>query len=440
MLNTSIFSSQDQSIDNIGPEIYGWVEKLFPLCRSLTGPGTLQTMEFLQSLLPGLTIHSVPSGTRAGDWIVPNEWTIHDAFVKDSSGNRVIDFQENNLHVIGYSTPIDKHLSLDQLQPHLRSIAHIPTAVPYHTTYYKPFWGFCLTDERRKSLKQDTYHVKIDSTLAPGNLHYADLVIPGESKDEILLSSYCCHPSLANNELSGPTVLTAVARWLMAQPKRRFSYRIVFTVETIGAILYVNKHLDHLRARVKAGYVLTCCGDNNRYGFMRSRLGDTDADRALCLAMAEHASNAEEYDFLEIGGSDNIQYCSPNVDLPVCTIMRSAHGTYREYHTSLDDLSFVSAEGLQGAFEVCLKTITLLENNVTWRLQTIGEPQLGRYGLYPSQESPWPWEKTKLLKKFLAFADGNHSVLSLLERFQCSPTALFDLIRDCEVAGLIKAA
>lgn len=424
---------------DIGEKIYGWVEDLFPHCRSLTGPGTLQTLEYFQNILPELTIHQVPSGTRAGDWTVPDEWTIRDAFVKDADGNRVIDFEKSNLHVIGYSEPVDRHMTLDELQPHLRSNSNIPEAVPYHTSYYNRYWGFCLSHEERQKLAAGTYHVKIDSELKPGFLHYADLVIPGETDQEILLSSYCCHPSLANNELSGPTVLAAVAQWLLKQPKRRYTYRILFTVETIGSILYANRHLDKLKAKTVAGYVLTCCGDDNRYSFMQSRKGNTLADRALRQVMKTHAGSFEEYAFLEIGGSDNIQFCSPNVDLPVCSLMRSAHGTYREYHNSLDNLGFVSAAGLQGAFEACIKTLTLLENNRRWRLTTVGEPQLGRHGLYPSQQNPWPWEKTVLLKKLLAYADGNHDVLDLLERFDCNMDDLMELIDRCEAAGLIEA-
>ena len=266
------------------------------------------------------------------------------------------------------------------------------------------------------------------------------MLIPGETDEEILLSSYCCHPSLASNELSGPTVLAAVARWLLAQPERRYTYRILFTVETIGSILYANRHVQHLKDKTIAGYVLTCCGDDNRYGFMQSRKGNTLADRALRQVMKSRTASFDEYGFLEIGGSDNIQFCSPNVDLPVCSLMRSAHGTYREYHNSLDNLDFVSAAGLQGAFETCVKTLALFENNHRWQLTTVGEPQLGRRGLYPSQENPWPWEKTKLLKKFLAYADGEHDLFDLLERFECDMDLLMEVIALCETAGLIKPA
>jgi aminopeptidase-like protein len=403
----------------------------------LTGEGTLQTLEFFQKLIPDLNICSVKSGTQVADWTVPDEWTIRDAYVKDAQGNKLVDFQENNLHVIGYSEPVDCVMSLDDLQPRLRSLPHLPDAIPYHTSYYSKYWGFCLSDTQRKSLEPGNYHVKIDSSLEPGKLHYAEMHIPGETEQEILLSSYCCHPSLANNELSGPCVLAALAQWLKAQPNRRYSYRIVFTVETIGAVVYIDKYLESLRKNVIAGYVLTCCGDDNGYSFSQSRYGNTLADRAVRHVLKHYAENFKEYKFLEIGGSDNIQYCSPNVDLPVCTIMRSAHGNYAEYHNSLDNLDFISPAGLQGTFEVYAKVITLLENNHQWRLNTVGEPQLGQHGLYGSQDKPWPWQKTKLLKQFLGYADGTNDIIDLVERLDCNADDLLELVALCVEAGLV---
>lgn len=431
--------AEDEPHD-VGQEMYRWATELFPLCRSLTGPGTLETLEYFQALIPGLEIHSIPSGTQVGDWVVPDEWRIRDAFIKDASGQRVVDFNESNLHVIGYSEPVDRVLGLEELQPHLRSLPHLPDAIPYVTSYYDRYWGFCLSHERRQAFTPGDYHVHIDSSLEPGHLHYADLLIPGETEEEILLSSYCCHPSLANNELSGPVVLAALARWLLALPKRRYSYRIVFTVETIGSIVYIHEHLEALRRNVKAGYVLTCCGDNNRYSFSQSRLGDSIADRAARQVLKFHAGEFQEYRFLEIGGSDNIQYCSPNLDLPVCTVMRSAHGTYREYHNSLDDLEFISAAGLQGAFDAYCKILSTLEGNVRWRLQTVGEPQLGKRGLYSSAARPMPWQRVKLQKMFLAYADGAHDILDMSERFDCDPAELLSIAADLAAHDLIRVS
>lgn len=423
---------------NVGEEIYQWAKELFPLCRSLTGKGTLQTLEFFQKHVPNLQIHKVASGTKVGDWVVPDEWEIKDAFVADSSGKRVIDFQKSNLHVINYSEPVDLQLSLDELQPHLRSMGHLPDVIPYATSYYDRYWGFCLSHKERAKLKPDTYHVKIDSNLQPGFLHYAEILIPGETEEEILLSSYCCHPSLANNELSGPCVLAALAKWIQGKKKLHYSYRIVFTVETIGSIIYIDKYLDHMKKNVIAGYVLTCCGDDNRYSFSQSRLGNTLADKAARHVLKHHTGEFQEYKFLEIGGSDNIQYCSPRVDLPVCTVMRSAHGTYEEYHTSADNMDFISPAGLQGGFDVYQKIITVIENNKTWLLETVGEPQLGRHDLYNSQITPWPWEKTKLLKQFLAYADGKTDLLQLAEHLDANFFDLLELAEACAAKGLVS--
>ena len=344
------------------------------------------------------------------------------------------------MHVIGYSEPIDTVFPLKELQPRLRSLPHLPEAIPYCTSYYNRYWGFCLSDTQRKELIDGDYHVKIDSSLKPGHLNYAELYIAGETDEEILLSSYCCHPSLANNELSGPCVLAGLVLWLKQQPKLRYSYRIIFTVETIGSIIYINKHLKKMKEKLVAGYVLTCCGDENRYSFSQTRMGDSLTDRVTRHTLEHHADKFDEYKFLEIGGSDNIQYCSPNVDLPVCTLMRSAHGTYKEYHNSLDNLDFISPGGLQGAFDVYKKAITLLENNHTWQLTTIGEPQLGKYGLYNSETNPWPWQRTKLLKLFLAYADGQHDLVQMAERLGCNALDLISIAEECKKHGLVTKA
>jgi len=394
--------------------MYQWAARLFPVCRSITGPGFRETLAFFRSLAPELTVHSVPSGTTAFDWEIPDEWTIRDAFIADENGRRLVDFGQNNLHVVGYSTPVDDWLTREELDKHLHSLPDQPDAIPYITSYYARRWGFCLTQRQRDALGAGRYHVVIDSDLKPGQLNYGEIVLPGREKSEIFLSTYLCHPSLANNELSGPVVTTALARWLARLENRRHTYRIIFIPETIGSIVYLSRNLDHMKRVTKAGFVVTCVGDERAYSFLPSRKGNTLADRAADLAFRELKIDPVRYSFLD-RGSDERQYCSPGADLPVCSIMRTKYGCYPEYHTSLDDLSLISQAGLEGAFDVLRRAIEILEANRTYRACQPCEPQLGKRGLYPTLSTRASHAQVRAMMNVLAYCDGQRDLMGIAE-------------------------
>jgi aminopeptidase-like protein len=423
-----------------GALMYQWATDLFPICRSLTGRGVRQTLEYFQQRLPELKIIDIPSGTQAFDWTVPDEWNIVDAFVATSEGHRVIDFRRNNLHVIGYSEPVDRQMSFEELDQHLHSLPHQPDAIPYLTSYYKRRWGFCLTENQRQEMRRNAdviYHVKIDATLKPGNLTYGELIIPGESEQEVLLSSYVCHPSMGNNELSGPCVAAALAQWIEKHTQRRYTYRILFLVETIGSVVYLSRHLETMKRNTLAGFVLTCIGDDRAYSYVPSRYGQTLVDRVALHVLSHHAPDFKPYTFLE-RGSDERQYCSPGVDLPVCSIMRSKYDTYPEYHTSLDDLSLISAEGLKGGFEVLRKCISLLEANNIYRCTVPCEPQLGKRGLYPSLSTKETYAEVLNIVNLLAYADGTEDLLAIAERIGVYFEDLIPLVDKLTAAGLLE--
>ena len=421
-----------------GDEMYGWARDLFPMARSITGPGVRQTLDYLRGLLPGLQVGAVPSGTPVYDWTVPDEWLIRDAYLEDEAGRRIVDFRTSNLHVVGYSQAVDAWLELDALQPHLYSLPDQPDATPYITSYYAPTWGFCLPHRLRESLPDGRYHAVIDAENRAGVLNYGELILPGQTSHEVLLSTNICHPSLANNELSGPVVLTALARWLSTLESRRHTYRILFVPETIGAIAYLSRHAAQMKASTIAGFVLTCMGDDRAYSYVPSRLGDTLADRVALHVLASRVGSYRRYTYLDRGG-DERQYCSPGIDLPVCSVMRTRYGSYPEYHTSLDDLSLISPAGLSGSLEVMRACLQVLEANRTWTVSVACEPQMGRRGLYPTL-SRGPEPSAIELLNVLAYADGTRDLVGLAESAGVDALRCAGMLDVLAANGLVTAA
>lgn len=399
---------------NVGEEMYAWAKDLFPICRSITGDGVRQTLQYISNVIGGLDVHEVASGTTCFDWTVPNEWNIRDAYVMNESGEKIIDFKKSNLHVVGYSEPVDAVMSLEELQEHLHSLESQPEAIPYVTSYYKRTWGFCISHEQRVRLTPQQYRVRIDSTLEPGSMTYGELFVPGTSRKTVLLTSYVCHPSMANNELSGPMLLSALARWLRSRDNR-LSYRFVFVPETIGTICYLSRHLAELKRDVIAGFVLSCAGDDREYSYLPSRKGDTLADRVLRHVLDSYHPDYRKYTFLD-RASDERQYNSPGVDLPVIPFARSLYRHYPEYHTSLDDLSVISPQGFDTSFETMRRCIDILEANHTYSCNYLCEPQLGKRGLYPTTSMKNGYDDAvRITVDSIAYCDGATDVLGIAE-------------------------
>lgn len=423
-----------------GTSMMKLMQKLWPICRSITGQGVRDSLFILSEELPGLRTHEVSSGTKCFDWIVPDEWNISDAYIVTPDGTKICEFKKCNLHVVGYSIPVDLELQLEELQPHLYSLPNQPSAVPYVTSYYKRQWGFCISQEQRDRLQPGSYRVFIDSTLKPGRLNYADLFLPGEYNEEIMLSTYICHPSMANNELSGPVVAVYLAKWLASIPRRRYSYRFIFVPETIGSIVYLSQHLDHLKSYVKAGFMINCVGDERAYGFMPSRQENSLSDRAARHALKHHAGKFETYSFLS-RGSDERQYCSPGIDLPIASIFRSKYGTYPEYHTSLDNMRLVSPSGLLGGLQAFQKAIQVIEANDTYITKILGEPNLSSRGLYPTISTKDFYDNSivlQLMLNMLAYSDGKRDMLEIAELLEVPIWDLAKVARTLVTHGLIE--
>ncbi|MEI6702936.1 MAG: DUF4910 domain-containing protein [Deltaproteobacteria bacterium] len=420
-----------------GERVYDLAARLFSICRSLTGDGVRETFARLNEVCPDLMVHEIPSADKVFDWTIPKEWNIRDGYIMNSQGEKVLDFKKNNLHIVGYSAPVDKWVKLNELLPFIFSLPNQPELIPYVTSYYREQFGFCMSANQKNALPEDNYHIYIDSELRDGSLTYGDILIKGESEKEILFSTYICHPSLANDNLSGPCLAIHLAKWMSTLQKRKFSYRFVFIPETIGSIAYINENLATLKRNVVAGFVITCVGDNNAYSYLSSRSGSTLADRVAKNVLKFHTSNYISYSYLE-RGSDEAQYCSAGVDLPVCSIMRTKYGKYEEYHTSGDDLNLISKEGLDGAFMVYAKVITVLEHNEKYKMTCTCDPQLGKRGLYPTTSIKGSVSSILPMMNFIAYANGNNDLIDISNIIGVNAMDLLPIISKLETAELLE--
>lgn len=420
-----------------GKAMYQLAQRLFPLGRSLTGAGVRESLAVLKEQIPELEVEEVPSGTQVFDWTIPKEWEITEGYIEDENGQRILDYAENNLHIIGYSTPVDRFVELDELLQYIHVEEEQPEVIPYVTSYYTPRFGFCMSKVKRDALKAGRYHMVIKSRLFEGVLNYAELLLPGKSEKEVLLSTYICHPSMANNELSGPVLAVELIKWLKTLD-RRLSYRLVIVPETIGAIAYLSRNLETMKRNVIAGFVLSCVGDDRTYSYIETRNGDTLADKVMQNVLGYAYPGYKRYSFLD-RGSDERQYNAPGVDLPVCGFCRSKYAEYPEYHTSADNMSLISPKGLQGAFEVMQQVITALEYNKYYRTNCLCEPQLGKRGLYPAVSRKGIYDEVKKLTNLIAYADGKNDLIDISNRMGVPVCELTENLEKLLENGLLDA-
>ena len=387
-----------------------WAKDLFPLCRSLTGKGTQKTLRYFKMINPEFKIFKFKSGLKVFDWRIPDEWNITDAYIKHEKGKKYCNFKKCNLHVMGYSVPTNLLLGKKDLLKYIFTEKKQPDVIPYVTSYYKPRWGFCMSENEKKILPDGKYKVYIDSSLKKGVMELMEAKIKGKTKKEIFFSSYVCHPSMANNELSGPVLLNALLKYIKkAFPKPKYSYRFVLLPETIGSITYINKNLNSLKKNVICGFNLTCVGDERSYSYVSSRKGNTLADQAIKAALISK-KKVIKYSFVD-RGSDERQYCSAKVDLPLVAFSRSRN--YPEYHTNKDDFKVVTENGLQESFETMKNIIDVFENFLHPKTNFFCEPNMGKRNLYPTLSKKFNYSESKTRMDIIAFCDGKTSLFEI---------------------------
>ncbi len=410
-------------------------ERLYPICRSITGEGVRETLTILSEYLD-LSISEIPSGKAVFDWTVPQEWVVRDAWVKDPEGRKIIDFQQHNLHLVNYSAPAHGQFSLEELDQHLNSIPEHPDWIPYRTSYYKSDWGFCLTHKQRSALKEGVYEVFVDTQFKDGSLSLAEYFVQGKSQSEIVIYSHCCHPSLANDNLSGLICCTALAQVLSKQ-QPNFSYRIIFGPGTIGSISWLAENQAHLK-NITMGLVPVLLGDSGDFRYKKSRHGEALIDRAVERVLHDRGLNCRLEDFSPYGYEER-QFNSPGINIPTGRLSRSAHGQYAEYHSSADNLDFISANQILESITVCEDIVHVLDRNV--RLLNLfphGEPQLGKRGLYGDKggSKVGNWEMAMLW--VLNLADGEHDLLAMADRSKLSFDEIYSAAMALEDAGVVK--
>lgn len=436
----------DKMTENRGKNMHDFCTKIFPYCRSLTGEGVRQTLNEIKSDLEDFDssikfdIINVPSGTQVFDWTVPKEWKINTGYIEDDKGNRIVDFKNSNLHIVGYSTPIDKWVNLEELLKHIYTQPEQPNVIPYVTSYYKERFGFCMSENLKNSLKEGNYHMYIDSELFEGVLNYAECIVPGRTEKEIFFSTYICHPSMANNECSGPAVQLELIKYISKFVDRKYTYRFVFVPETIGSLAYLstNDNLDHMKKCMVAGFNLSCVGDDRNYSIIETRYADTLADKALHNILKFHIDNYKVYDFL-LAGSDEKQYGSPFIELPVVGFCRTKYGEFPEYHTSADDLeNVVTPSGLRGAYEVLVKLVRALEYNDYYKINVLGVPQLGKRGLYPTVSQKGNYGTVKPMIDTIRYLDGKNDIFDISNRINVSTDVVIDIIDKLKEKDLVR--
>lgn len=420
----------------LGDRMYQLISQLYPICRSITGNGFRETLQILQNYIP-LEVREVPTGTEVYDWTVPQEWNINDAYIKNARGEKIVDFQACNLHVVNYSVPVHQKITLDELKKHLFTLPDYPDWIPYRTSYYKESWGFCLTHKQYLALPDEEYEVYIDSSLKTGSLTYGEYFIPGETTEEVLISCHSCHPSLCNDNLSGISVAVFLAQHL-SQLSLRYSYRFLFIPGTIGSITWLHENEERV-SNIKHGLVLTCVGDRGKFTYKRSRRGNAYIDKIVDYVLEKSGKDYEIIDFFPYG-YDERQYCSPGFNLAVGCFMRSPHGSFPEYHTSADNLDFVQPQYLEDSYNQCLTALQILENNRTYiNLKPKCEPRLGKRGLYRAigGQSEEALNELAILW-VLNLADGEHTLLDMAKRSKMAFDAIYKAAQALLATDLLE--
>ena len=412
------------------------IKDLFYTNRSLTGKGNLKTLKYIKKIIPKLKIKHFNSGEKYYDWTIPKEWNVKDAYIKDLNGKKIIDFKINNLHLVGYSQSIRKIVKRKELIKHLHSLKKDKKNIPYVTSYFNKYWGFCLTHDKKIKLKDKEYFVNIDTKFTNGKMHYGELIHKGKSDKEILISTYICHPSMANNELSGISVTTKLAEWICSK-KRKFTYRFIFVPETIGTIAYIKKNYEQIMKKTIGGYVVTCVGDAGKFSYMPSRAGNSISDRVIKYVFRKKKKPLREYSFNERGSQER-QFCSPLLDLPIASIMRSKYGTFKEYHTSSDNLNFVNNKNLNESLSMYKNLITFFENNKISIASQFCEPMFSKRKIYPTLSFGRASSYIKNFRNIIAYSDGKTFLFEIAKKAKIQLKKTNKISKFLENKKLIK--